>query len=358
MKCAFRNSGAGWLAIILTFLLLTSRATEPQPSPAPRGKLIDIGGYKLNLYSTGAADGPTVVLIAGAGDFSFDWSLVQDRISAFTRVCSYDRAGFAWSDPGPTPRTMRQDAYELHLLLQKAAVPGPYILTGHSIGGLIARVYAAQYPHDVAGIVLVDSTHEDTQLNYRGKIVRVRESASGKPVPAVQTMQTSPPKPPTADDLKQQEFNRQVFGPPKISPPFDKLPIEIQKMRLWALENPKLAATEEDFWADELQNMHLARLKDPQPLGEIPLFDLIAGRDDENGTTPQGTSAAEWDHIQEEKKRQKMDLIQLSRNSKLLVDDKSGHHIQLDDPETVVVAIREVIEAARKHTKLTGNSSR
>jgi pimeloyl-ACP methyl ester carboxylesterase len=134
--------------------------------------LVDIGGYRLHIHVTGKGD-PTVVLIAGAGDFSFDWSLVQPGVARFTRVCSYDRAGSAWSDLGPTPRTMKQEAYELHLLLQKAGLRGPFILVGHSQGGLIARVYADQYPEEVAGMVLADSTHEDTTLMIQGKLVHL-----------------------------------------------------------------------------------------------------------------------------------------------------------------------------------------
>src|ERR1041384_6036419 len=147
--------------LLLLPLLAVAQRKEKQPAYAPPGKLVDIDGYRLHLNCTGK-NGPTVVLIAGAGDFSFDWGLVQPNVSRFARVCSYDRAGLAWSDPGPTPRTMLQDAYELHELLRAAGVKAPYVLVGHSIGGLIARVYAAQYPHDVAGMVLVDPTHEDT----------------------------------------------------------------------------------------------------------------------------------------------------------------------------------------------------
>src|SRR5437763_8047786 len=81
-------------------------------APAAPGKLVDLGGYRLHIHATGKG-GPAVVLIAGSGDFSFDWSLVQPEVSQFATVCSYDRAGFAWSDLGPTPRTMKQEAHEL-----------------------------------------------------------------------------------------------------------------------------------------------------------------------------------------------------------------------------------------------------
>ncbi|HEY0036832.1 MAG TPA: alpha/beta hydrolase, partial [Longimicrobium sp.] len=92
---------------------------------------MDVGGYRLHIDCTGRG-GPTVVLIAGSGDFSFDWSLVQSPLSSSGRVCSYDRAGQAWSDLGPVPRTMKQEVHELHLLLRRAGERPPYVLVGHS----------------------------------------------------------------------------------------------------------------------------------------------------------------------------------------------------------------------------------
>src|SRR5262244_723717 len=135
---------AGPMALLLWSAIVCVGQGAGQSYPPP-GKLIDVGGYRLHLNCTGNKS-PTVVLIAGAGDFSFDWSLVQPGIAQFARVCSYDRAGSAWSDPGPTPRTMRQEAFELHTLLSAARIKGPYLLVGHSMGGLITRVYMDQYP--------------------------------------------------------------------------------------------------------------------------------------------------------------------------------------------------------------------
>src|SRR2546422_1727822 len=199
-----------WTIVLFLPTPVSSQQTGNARSYPPPGKLVDVGGYRLHISCTGKGS-PTVVLIAGGGDFSFDWDLVQPDVSRFTRACSYDRAGLAWSDPGPTPHTMGQDAYELHTLLKAARIKGPYVLVGHSVGGLIARVYAEQYPDEVAGMVLVDSTHEDTTLLFQGKPVRVREAAKGIAVPPVQTMQSSPPKPPTAEDIEQFEFNQKMF---------------------------------------------------------------------------------------------------------------------------------------------------
>jgi pimeloyl-ACP methyl ester carboxylesterase len=317
-------------------------------APPPPGTPVDIGGYRLHIHCQGTGD-PAVVMLAGGGDFSFDWSLVQPGVARFARACAYDRAGLAWSDLGPTPRTMRQDAHELHLLLERSGVKGPVVLVGHSVGGLIARVYIDRYPGSVAGLVLVDSTHEDTTLMMNGKIVRVREGARGASIPPVQTMKTSPPAPPSAADKEQFEMNHKIFGPPKIAPPFDRLPARIQQLRLWALSHPKLAARGEDFWADELQAMYEARKTRPQRLGEMPLAVLIGGKE---SNAPPGVAADDWKRLAAEKREQKLGFADLSRNSKVVIDPKSGHHIALDNPELVVDTIRRVVEAARHGRKV------
>jgi pimeloyl-ACP methyl ester carboxylesterase len=339
------------VAVFLLLMSLTAvgQQKDKEPTHSPPGKLVDVGGYRLHLNCTGKS-GPTIVLISGAGDFSFDWGLVQPGVSRFARVCSYDRAGLAWSDPGPTPRTMRQDAYELHALLKAARIKAPYVLVGHSIGGLIARVYAGQYPDEVVGMVLVDSTHEDTTLMYQGKLVRIRESAKGITVPPVQTMQSSPPKPAAAEDIEQFEFNQKMFGAPKIEPPFDKLPASTQAMRLWFLAQPPRAAAGPDFWEEELQVMYIARAKTPFQLADKPLVVLLAKPADDN--PPPDISAGEWKRINEEKRQQKVGLANLSRNSKLIIAERSGHHIQLDEPHAVTDAIRLVVDAVRHRTRL------
>jgi len=139
-------------------------AVDASRYPAP-GKLIDVGGYRLHINCTGAGR-TTVILDAGLGGSSLDWSRVQPGVATFTRVCSYDRAGYGWSDSGPKPRTSGRIVAELHALLVKAGIPGPYILVGQSFGGLNVRLYAYTYPQEVAGMVLVDASHEDAFVRF------------------------------------------------------------------------------------------------------------------------------------------------------------------------------------------------
>ena len=147
------------VTLILIGTLYQSVATEQDARTyqAP-GRLVDVGGYRLHLVCLGDGD-PTVLLEAGLGSNSVSWTWVRDGVSRFTRVCAYDRAGYGWSDPSPRPRTAEVIAEELHTLLTNAGEGGPFVLAAHSFGGIPARVFAARYPDDVAGVVLVDASH-------------------------------------------------------------------------------------------------------------------------------------------------------------------------------------------------------
>jgi len=140
-----------------------------------RGKSIDIGGLGLNLNCTGSAR-PTVILESGLGVSSLGWINVQPEIGKYARVCSYDRAGYGWSERGKEPRTALQIVKELKALLEAANEEGPYILVGPSFGGFIVRVFTGQYPADVAGMILVEASHED----QRERVDRIISSAAKK----------------------------------------------------------------------------------------------------------------------------------------------------------------------------------
>ena len=230
-KNQFWNRGCIVAIALLIFTLSVSgrQSTNTRGYPPP-GKLVDLGGWRIHINCTGEdkPNTPTVVLESGSGDFSFDWSLVQPGVARFTRVCSYDRAGHAWSDLGPRPRTMKQIAYELHTTLVKLAIKPPYVMAGQSFGGFLVRTFAAQYPKEVAGMVLVDSTHEDTQLNLNGKMQRMRELSQGRTVPPVQTSISASDKTLSAEEMKEIEDFLKQTGPPKIRPPLNHLAQETQ----------------------------------------------------------------------------------------------------------------------------------
>ena len=145
--------------------IATGLAERAYPPP---GEMVDVGGYSLHINCVGQGS-PTVVLDAGSGLFSAQWVRVQRQVSDTTRVCAYDRAGMGWSEMGPEPRDAKQITSELHTLLNKAGIEGPYVLVGHSFGGMYMQTYAARYPEEVAGVVLVDSSTDPDQFSQQPK---------------------------------------------------------------------------------------------------------------------------------------------------------------------------------------------
>jgi pimeloyl-ACP methyl ester carboxylesterase len=171
-----RRSGKAllWSVVVLLVLAIVGAiyqaiATElAERAYPPPGEMVDVGGYRLHINCVGQGS-PTVVLDAGLGEFSAQWVWVQREVSDTTRVCAYDRAGMGWSEMGPEPRDAKQITSELHTLLKGAGIEGPYVLVGHSLGGLYMQTYAARYPDEVASVALVDSSTELDQFSHRPK---------------------------------------------------------------------------------------------------------------------------------------------------------------------------------------------
>src|ERR1700733_7709686 len=143
------------IVLILSPSLIAKSQTPIKSWPLPIGALVDVGGYRVHLYCLGQGS-PTVMIIGAA--FSFDWALVQPEVAKFTRVCSFDPSGTAWSDPfkGATAPTCNQRVDEIHQLIMRAPVDGPFVLVGYSVGAQWARLYAAEYPDNIVGMVIVD----------------------------------------------------------------------------------------------------------------------------------------------------------------------------------------------------------
>ena len=327
-------------AILLVLTSLTTRLpAQTDSAPAPPGKLIELGDYKLHLNCTGNGT-PTVVLSAGAGDFSTDWALVQSRVAAFSRVCSYDRSGAAWSDLGPKPRTIYQEIFDLERLLRTAGETGPYVLVGQSLGGMVARLFAEKYPRETAGVVLVDSFSEDAQLSMNGKLMRIRLLAKDRPVPAPRST-AAPEDALTPTELKAtQDFIKQVIGKPTIDPPFDKLPPDAQRARLWAVVQPKLFAQGDDYLAEISAKAYAEAHSNAHPLGDVPLIVLARSRSD---YPPNVAAVLTAEHVAQQAK-----FATLSTTGTEIIVPNSGHHIQLDAPDAVVDAIRSLVLRARR----------
>ncbi|WP_052517910.1 alpha/beta hydrolase [Archangium violaceum] len=151
--------GFAVLLVIGSVYQAVSAAADARDFPPP-GKMVDVGGHRLHLNCTGEGR-PTVVLESGASALSSAWAWVQSEVAKTTRVCSYDRAGVAWSEPGQEPHDAVHVAGQLHTLLANAGESGHFVLVGHSLGGLFVRVYADRYPGEVAGMVLLDASHPD-----------------------------------------------------------------------------------------------------------------------------------------------------------------------------------------------------
>ena len=217
--------------------------------------MIDIGGRRLHLACSGQG-GPTIILIHGTGAFSFDWALVQPRIT-MNRVCGYDRAGHAWSDPAPAAQTYREMSDDLRELLLRSGEKGPFVLVGHSAGGGMVRVYAATYPSDVAGAVLVETGHPDALEIINGKLVRVRTLADLAP--------------PSSPGGKAQVSVRPV-GPARIEPSYDKLPPDAQRLRLWGQVEGKTPPSSAQAQVDSISQLRAAHALGDQLFGDKPLL--------------------------------------------------------------------------------------
>jgi len=284
------------LAVLIVVVLVIGSVYQliagnvPNGRYAPTGRLVDIGGRSLHINCTGTGT-PTVVLEAGLGLGAVTWRHVQPALSQTTRVCSYDRAGYGWSDSGPRPRSASRVTDDLRHLLDIAGVPRPIVLAGHSLGGMFARHYAAIYPADVAGIVLVDSTHED------------QDKPPGVVRALVKTLGYAGVMRP---------FIR--FGDPALDAMYGS-------NRSLAAINEEFAAVEQS--SNETRQAHLS-------LGDKPLIVITAGTNDAD---------PDWQRLQKE-------LLTRSSTSKRIVAAESGHYVQDDRPELVITAVREVLEAA------------
>ena len=310
-----------------------------QISPAP-GQLVDIGTHRLHLHCAGEGS-PTVVFDAALGASSLSWSLVHPAVARMTRACTYDRAGFGWSDAGPLPRTASRIADELHQLLSQGAVPGPFVLVGHSYGGLVMRMFASRHPEEVAGLVLIEPaipeewatpTSEQQALIRRGvRLCRYGTSAARNGVAGLVSLLVKLRAIPAARAMvaivSRGSLRRNDEG---ILAPIWKLPPEARRVlgRMWT--RPKF------FEALGSQIEHVCDSatellrESGEHLGNLQLIVISSA------TAHERRIAAD------------LALAQRSRHGRHILAPDSGHWIPLDAPHVVIDAIGGIVQRIRQ----------
>lgn len=329
------GGGVALFLLVIVFLLLTgSRAkAELKAENPPPGRLVDVGGYELHLHCEGEGS-PTVILETGAGGFSSHWVYVQEEVAKFIRVCAYDRAGLGWSAASPRPRTSDVVVEELHTLLSEADVAAPYVLVGHSLGGVFVRRYAQEFPDEVAGMVLVDSAHAEQELRAPEAFQQWREEfeaqaarqlALGRWLSAGGLMALSP---------------ESVPGDPHLPAETD------ETVRALIATNPDYfitAGTVRENLDEILEEERAAQIT----LGDMPLVVIAAGQpleaDPALGVTEELAAQYEpyWHELQ-------VELAELSTRGELVIAEESGHNIQIEQPQVVIDAIRRVVTASKE----------
>jgi pimeloyl-ACP methyl ester carboxylesterase len=332
--------GAIGLVIFLVIVLVAGLIYQASASASdlkkypPPGELYDVGDYRLHLYCTGATSegSPTVILEAGSGFPALTWYLVQKEVRGFARVCSYDRAGYGWSDSASGPLSPAQVATDLHKLLEIAQVPGPYILVGHSAGGYYVRAYVNQYPSEVVGMVLVDAAYEQQDLLYPPEYIELMNKSAAL-LPLGQIMA------PFGGMRATKILNALV--------PANSLPADVEGAFLSIIHRTsycKSMANETKAVASFRSHPDL-----PNSLGDLHLIVLSAGisADEEYaqiGGAKSGISREVYAKVYAANQEMQKELASFSTQGQQVIATESGHLIHYNQPELVINAIQTIIE--------------
>jgi pimeloyl-ACP methyl ester carboxylesterase len=283
----------------------------------PPGRLVDISGRYLHLIEAGEGS-PAVVIIPALGDNVLLWDRIQRALAADTKVCVYDRPGLGWSDPPPSGRrTIAGMAAELRQLLDAAGIRPPYLLAAHSLGGLIARQFAVRNPGTVAGMVLIDSSHEQ-------QATRAKAAGGLLPAWAGSLIQLARRRARWLGAYRLSVVLREAFG--HAEDLTREVPAELAApaLAIWLSSCHRRAVIREFLVLATPQGQ-------PPSLGSLPLTVLTATWD----------KTRTWETLQRE-------IAVLSSNSRHVTAHGSGHYIHLDDPDLVVQAIWDQVENCRR----------
>jgi pimeloyl-ACP methyl ester carboxylesterase len=300
------------------------RAARDFPSP---GKLVDIGGRRIQLDCRGAGT-PTVVFESGLDmGGSLNWSTVHDSVARTTRACAYSRAGMMWSDPPGRPQTGTRIAEDLHAALAAAGELPPLVLVGHSLGGPYALIYTKRFGADVAGMVLVDASHPDQVRRLSAlHVPSLAESMRPYRIAAA---------------LAPLGVARVAAAAPDSVPPPPAF--DVRTAAAYASTSLRAMLAEADAF-----DLTMAEAGSGRPLGDRPLFVLTS-------TAPASSEEREAMNLSPERDRQRIEIwtkmqdeeaTWSSRSQHRLVPDAS-HYIQLDRPDVVIAAVRSVVDSVR-----------
>jgi pimeloyl-ACP methyl ester carboxylesterase len=332
-------------AVILLFVFaagyLYERAGEWQDQRSfPRiGRAVEIGGRSLNIYCAGQGS-PTVVMESGGNQPGYSWKLVEDRVSAFTRACWYDRAGYGWSAAAPSPRTSADIADDLHKLLHAAGIAPPYLLVGHSFGGFTIRVFASRYREETAGLILVDSASE-----HEGEIQKEIQIPRSIQAPAVRYFPGFLLRPLTVAGwfFVHDGAVRLLDDGPEVPPPGSQL-TERDLAILHALQIQP-SAFDASLQEGASRPQSIRQVLAVRDLGNIPVIILTAGKHYLPPSDPEEAQILDAFYRYRVYKDQPR-MLSLSTHSRQIVL-QTGHDIPYEAPEAVSDAVREALAASR-----------
>lgn len=316
------------IARVSLVLLWTLSATCDSLTAAP-GRMVDVGGRRLHLLCAGTGS-PTIVFESGLGEGAYAWALVQDSVALHYRACSYDRSGIGFSDPDAAPRSVARLVNDLHELLSRADERGPYVLVGHSLGGIFVRRYAMTYPDEVAGLVLLDSVHEDGRRTAAPEIAEAQRKAIAARAEQLKTWHATG------------RFEEMAFH--------DKLPDKLVEVL-----TPRTATA--SWWDARFAENNLPDLQDDLTPEQRRLHGPIVVITALNWPTPRTYPPAAWKRHLETRMRLQKELATRSERSKHIFA-RTEHHIQFEDPQLVVQSIFALAKECRAPSRSRAPAAR
>jgi pimeloyl-ACP methyl ester carboxylesterase len=293
----------------------------------PPGKVVQINGKNWHYQMIGEGR-PTVIVDSGTGGTHLDWQSVQTEVAKFTKILTYDRAGYGWSDVSSEPRTAEQVISELRQLLRAVEIEPPYILVGMSLGGLFTRLFAYQYPKEVAGIVLVDVAHERMYEDTPVEWVELNKRLEGLLTYVVPIMGRT--------GLLRLLITFDSL--PMAAGLFQKFPSSIRPLAKALYSQTQFGKTfAQESAAVSVSMNQVKQIRETKSFPDIPLIVLSAGKPDFDISQD----------VLEKLQKLHADLANESPQGVHVVAHESGHAIQLDRPELVIDAIRQVVEKVR-----------